>query len=157
MFKFSLQIALDVRSRQEKIKMKELAEAIAVEQGILNEIETIHQNVRQADSNLDAMKRSEFFDLEQMRFLSRFKSRMKIVMANCQSRLAVSRIKVAEKQMELINAAKARKTLEILKEKELKRFVEKITRIERKSMDEFAGNMFIRNKSKLMALDNGRS
>jgi flagellar FliJ protein len=157
MFKFTLQIALDVRSRQEKVKMKELAEAVAVEQGILNEIDSIHANVRQADSNLNAMKRSDFFNLEQMRFLSRFKSHMKIVMTDCQKRLATSKIKVSEKQKELINAAKARKTLEILKEKEQKRFMEKITRIERKSMDEFAGNMFIRNKTKTRALDNGRS
>jgi flagellar export protein FliJ len=82
---------------------------------------------------------------------------MKIVMTDCQKRLATSKIKVSEKQKELINAAKARKTLEILKEKEQKRFMEKITRIERKSMDEFAGNMFIRNKTKTRALDNGRS
>ncbi|MCG8334797.1 MAG: flagellar export protein FliJ [Proteobacteria bacterium] len=147
MFRFSLQVALDVRERQEKVKMKELAEALSVRQGIANEIDTIHENTRNADRNLDNMKRSQSFDLEQMRFLSRFKSRMKVVLAHCHERLEKAEVVVAERQQALIQASKARKTIEILKEKELKRFKEKITRIERKSMDEIAGNLFIRSKN----------
>ncbi len=147
MFRFSLQVALDVRERQEKVRMKELAEALSVRQGIVNEIDTIYENTRVADQNLDNMKRSQFFNLEQMRFLSRFKSRMKVVLADCHQRLEEAEITVAKRQQVLIQASKARKTIEILKEKELKRFKEKIARIERKSMDEIAGNLFIRNKN----------
>jgi flagellar FliJ protein len=147
MFKFSLQAALDVRERQEKVKMKELAEALSIRQDIVNEIDTIHENSQVADQNLDNMKHSQSFNLEQMRFLSRFKARMKVVLADCHQRLEEAEVVVAKKQQLLIEASKARKTIEILKEKELKRFKEKITRLERKSMDEIAGNLFIRNKN----------
>lgn len=151
MFKFSLQVALDVRVRQEKVKMKEMAEALATEKGIVDEINRIHSDTDQADANLDEMKRSAAFDLEQMRFLSRFKARMKVVLAGNLQKLSEAQKIVAEKQQELIEASKARKTLEILKEKEVKRFREKISRIERKSMDEIAGNMFIQQLKKAQA------
>ncbi|MBU2512107.1 flagellar export protein FliJ [bacterium] len=145
MFKFSLQTALDVRSRQEKIKMKNLAVALAFEQSIQKEIERIHENTNQADLDLNEKKKSNITSIDQMMFLSRFKARMKIVLAKTRKRLKDAQGVVAEKQKELIEASKARKTLEILKEKEIKRFQEKIARIEQKSMDEIAGNLFIRN------------
>lgn len=151
MFKFSLQVALDVRIRQEKVKMKEMAEALAVEKGIVDEINNIHDETGKADANLDLMKRSEAFDLEQMRFLSHFKERMRVVLATNHQRLEDARKIVTGKQQELIEASRARKTLEILKEKEVKRFQEKISRIERKSMDEIAGIMFIRKMEKAQA------
>ncbi len=147
MFKFSLQTALDVRSRQEKIKMKNLAEALAVEQNILNNIKKINQNTLDADLKLNQMKKSNITSINQMKFLSQFKDRMKVVLANEEKSLSNARVVVAEKQKDLIEASKARKTLEILKEKEIKRFQEKIAKIEQKSMDEIAGNHFLR-KSK---------
>ncbi len=140
-----------MRVRQEKVKMKEMAEALATEKGIVDEINRIHSDTDQADANLDEMKRSAAFDLEQMRFLSRFKARMKVVLAGNLQKLSEAQKIVAEKQQELIEASKARKTLEILKEKEVKRFREKISRIERKSMDEIAGNMFIQQLKKAQA------
>lgn len=140
-----------MRVRQEKVKMKEMAEALAIEKGIVDEINRIHSDTDQADANLDEMKRSAAFDLEQMRFLSRFKARMKVVLAGNLQKLSEAQKIVAEKQQELIEASKARKTLEILKEKEVKRFREKISRIERKSMDEIAGNMFIQQLKKAQA------
>ena len=146
MFHFSLQVALNVRSRQEKIKMKELAEALAIEQMFIKEIDQIFQNTAQADQNLNRMKMSNTFSIEQMKSLSHFKSRMKVVLARCQQDLQGAQHKVAEQQKILIEASKARKTLEILREKESRKYQEKITRLERKSMDEIAGNLFIRHQ-----------
>lgn len=146
MFRFSLQVALDVRSRQEKVKMKELAEALAVENSIINEINQIHLNIQQADDDLNNVKKAKILSIDQMRFLSTYKDRMKVVLSKCHQRLIKAQKKVKEQQTELIEASKARKTLEILKEKELKRFKEKISRIQQKSMDEIAGNLFIRQQ-----------
>ena len=151
MFKFSLQAALNVRSRQEKIKMKEMAEVLAIEKSIMDNINRIHEETEKADFNLDELKKSGTFNIEQMRFLFSYKKRMKVVLTDCHVKLGNARIKVAEKQKELIEASRARKTLEILKEKEEKRFKAKISRLERKSMDEIAGNIFIRNINKARA------
>jgi flagellar protein FliJ len=144
MFRFSLQSALDVRTRQEKVKMKEMAEALATERSINDEIIRIREESKKADEDLDVMKRSDFFNIEQMRILSRFKARMKVVTTEKRQELSEAEKITAGKQKELIEASKARKTLEILKEKEVKRFREKISRMERRSMDEIAGNMFIK-------------
>ncbi len=124
--------------------MKNLAEALAFEKSIQEEIIRINENTHRADFKLNENKKSNITSISQMVFLSRFKARMKIVLANTRKSLNEAQVTVAEKQKELIEASKARKTLEILKEKEIKRFKEKIARIEQKNMDEIAGNIFIR-------------
>ena len=143
MFKFSLQTALDVRSRQEKMKMKDLAEKLAVEQTIVNRIEQITLSTQKAENELDSAKESRFMDINQMIFLTDFKSRMKVVLAKTNEDLQSAKKEVEEKQLALISASKARKTIEILRDKEEKRYLEKITRIDKKNMDEIAGNLFI--------------
>ncbi len=143
MFRFSLQTALNVRSRQEKLKMKALAEKLAVERDIQSQIEQILQNTQDSELNLNQAKESKIFSVDQMRFLSRFKSKMKVDLTRCHEQLAIAKKDVWEKQQDLIEASKTKKTLEILKEKEEKRYLENISNIERRSMDEIAGNQFV--------------
>jgi len=146
MFKFSLQTALDVRSRQEKMKMKDLAEKLAVERTIVNKIDQIKSNTKKAENELDTAKESRYMTINQMIFLTGFKNRMKVVLAESYEQLQAAQKEVEEKQLALIEASKARKTIEILKEKEEKRYLEKITRMEKKNMDEIAGNLFIQKQ-----------
>ena len=146
MFKFSLQTALDVRSRQEKMRMKDLAEKLAVEQTIVTNIERIKANTKNAENELDTAKESRFMNINQMIFLTDFKNRMKVVLIQTHQQLQAARKEVEEKQLALIEASKARKTIEILKEKEEKRYLEKISRIQKKNMDEIAGNLFIQKR-----------
>ena len=146
MFKFSLQTALDVRSRQEKMKMKDLAEKLAVERTIVNKIDQIKSNTKKAENELDTAKESRYMTINQMIFLTGFKNRMKVVLAESYEQLQAAQKEVEEKQLALIEASKARKTIEILKEKEEKRYLEKIARIQKKNMDEIAGNLFIQKR-----------
>lgn len=149
MFRFSLQTALNVRSRQEKLKMKALAEKLAVEQGIQVQIEQILQNTEESELNLNQAKGSKIFSIDQMKFLSRFKGKMKVDLAACHNQLEIAKKEVGEKQQDLIEASKTKKTLEILKEKEEKRYLENISNIERRSMDEIAGNQFVQKTRNL--------
>lgn len=146
MFKFSLQTALDIRQRVEKVKQKELAEKLAVEQQVKDTIATIHQNVHTADDGLNQSKLGKNFTIDQMKMLSAFKSRMSLKLEEQQKELDTARKEVAEKQKNLIEASRDRKTLEILKEKEFKRKMEKLTALERKNMDEVALNIFMRKE-----------
>ncbi|MBT7892273.1 MAG: hypothetical protein HN580_24875 [Deltaproteobacteria bacterium] len=59
--------------------------------------------------------------------------------------LEAAKKEVFEKQQALIEASKLKKTLEILKEKNEKRYLEKISTLQRKNMDEIAGNQFVQN------------
>ena len=143
MFKFSLQIALNVRARQEKMKMKELAEKLAVEQNITNLINEIRENTQNAEAGMNRAKQNQMFTIRQLKSLSGFKGRMKYTLSLRKKELEEAKKEVAEKQQALIEASKLKKTLEILKEKEEKRYLEKISTIERKHMDEIAGNQFV--------------
>ncbi|MBT4288571.1 MAG: flagellar export protein FliJ [Deltaproteobacteria bacterium] len=148
MFQFSLQTALDVRLRQEKIKMKDLAEKVAIEQSIKNQIDGTKNRAFQADISLNQKKQAGSFTIQELKMQSSFKARTKLELADYYQKLELAHQAVEEKQNILIQASRARKTLEILKEKELKRFMEKIAQLERKHMDEIAGNQFQRNRIK---------
>ncbi len=149
MFRFSLQTALDVRSRQEKIKMKELAEKLAAERSIQNRIVQIKENTRKAELDLNTNKQERHFTIDQMKFFSRFKGRMTVVLADCFGQLETAKKEVSEQQQNLIEASRAKKTLEILKEKEQKKYLAKISTLERKNLDEIAGNMFVHKQRTL--------
>lgn len=146
MFRFSLQTALNVRSRQEKIKMKELAEKIAQQRNIDDQIFQVGENTKFAEQNLNSSKQSRFFTIDQMRFLTHFKSRMRVVLAGHYQQLETAKKEVEKKQHALIEASRKKRTLEILEEKEKKRYLEKITRMEKKNMDEIAGSLFLLKK-----------
>jgi flagellar export protein FliJ len=142
MYKFSLQIALNVRARQEKMKMKDLAEKLAVEHGIQNQINKIHEDTQNAESGMNQAKQAQTFTIRQLKSLSGFKGRMKYTLALRTQELEAAKKEVAEKQQALIEASKLKRTLEILKEKEEKKYLEKISTMQRKNMDEIAGNQF---------------
>ncbi len=141
-FKFSLQTALDVRLREEKIKMKELAEKLAIEQIIIKKMNTIREDTQKAELNLESRKHAGQLTIISIKALSDFKSKMTFDLADQQQQLELASEQVRLKQNLLIEASKRRKTLEILMEKEKKRVLAEIALRERKSMDEIAGNQF---------------
>ena len=51
MFNFSLQTALTVRERKEKIRMKDLAVKLAVEQEIQNKITQLHEKINKISAD----------------------------------------------------------------------------------------------------------
>lgn len=146
MFKFSLQTALDIRQRVEKVKQKELAEKLAQEQQVKHMIQSIHQNINSADASVNQSKVGKNFTIHQMKLLSNFKNRMGLKLEQCSKELEFAQKEVAEKQVSLIEASKGRKTLEILKEKEFQKQLEKEKMLEQKNMDEVALNIFMRNQ-----------
>ncbi len=68
-------------------------------------------------------KKSRVLSAEQMKVLSQYKGKMRVVKWKCQEHLLLAKDEVAEKQTILIEASRAKRPLEILKEKELKRFI----------------------------------
>jgi len=142
MFHFSLQTALDVRERQEKIKMKELAETLSVEQEIQGRINYIHESLKKSETSLDRQKEEGKLDLDQMKYLFAFKSRMDIALTQLDNSMTEANAETSKRRDSLVEASRAKKTLEIIKDKEKKRTLVKIARIERMEMDEIAGNLF---------------
>lgn len=126
--------------------MKDLAQKLAIEQDIINQIKKIHQDTRTAETGMNRAKESRTFNVRQLKSLSGFKGRMKHVLSLRMKDLEAAQKEVHEKQQALIEASKLKKTLEILRDKEEKRYLEKIATIQRKSMDEIAGNQFVQKQ-----------
>lgn len=126
--------------------MKDLAEKLAVEQNIINQINTIHEDNQVADDGINQAKQARSFTIRELKSLSGFKIRMKHLLAVRNQELEKAKKEVHEKQQALIEASKLKKTLEILREKEEKRYLEKIATIQRKNMDEIAGNQFVQKQ-----------
>jgi len=125
--------------------MKDLAEKLAVEHHIQNQINQIKEDTRNAESGMNHAKQAQTFTIRQLKSLSGFKGRMKYTLALRLKELEAAKKEVFEKQQALIEASKLKKTLEILKEKNEKRYLEKISTLQRKNMDEIAGNQFVQN------------
>ncbi|MDX2469936.1 MAG: flagellar export protein FliJ [SAR324 cluster bacterium] len=144
MFKFSLQTALDVRARQEKIRMKELAEKLSVQRSIQSKMDGIESNISNQEGLSDTSKKAGRIDIMQLRMLQNFKDKSKIDLGHLGQEFTQSEYEVEEKRLALVDASRLRKTLEILREKEVIKHNKKMADIEREMLDEVAGNMFVR-------------
>jgi flagellar FliJ protein len=147
MFKFSLQTALTVRGREEKMRMKDLAVKLVVEQDIQKNIAHVEHTVSTSDQNLNEAKKAGAVTVEQMRQLVQFKDWKKRELTLLQQQLEDAQKDVVIQRECLQKARKAKKTMEILKDRELKQYREEIARQERHFMDEAAGTLHQKKRS----------
>ncbi|MGK0288880.1 MAG: flagellar export protein FliJ [bacterium] len=142
MYKFSLQTVLELRERQEKLKMKEFAQVIEAERQVQEKIDEIYQRLKQEDKLLNQQKIQGSFSIDYLSFASHFKKKMKDDLETWNNRLQEAKKYVEEKRQELADASKLKKALEILKEKKEKQYWQKIHKHEQVQMDEAGSNLF---------------
>lgn len=143
---FSLQTALEVRERIEKLKQKEFAEQLQISQDIAQRIERHKAEIQQSSQNLNQLK-NQGFTIAQLQFHEQFRKRTEAQMALLEQQLQEQKEVVSVKQQSLLKATQARRVLEILKEKEFERYRKKQERLERIEMDEIAQNFMLSQKS----------
>lgn len=146
MFRFSLETALSVRARQEKVSMKELAQKLAHEKSILDKMDSMKGEVQKRDKDLDERKREGRFSIEELRNQENFKRLTETRLGGLGAELAKAQEEVQEKRQALVLAAQKRKTLEILEAREKKRYEAKVARAERMLMDEIASSRHHKNQ-----------
>lgn len=139
MASFSLQTALDVRERIEKVKQKEFAEQLQVSQEMKGRIGGFQQEVLQSNQQENELK-SKGFTIPQLQFHDGFRRRLDYQKSILEGQLKEQDEIVGRKQQELLEATRKRRVLEILKEKELLRNRKKRERLDRIEMDEIAQN-----------------
>ena len=140
--KFSLQTALDVRERVEKLKQKEFAEELQISQDIKSQIDTCEKNLQGSRMEVNQLK-NQGFTVGHLQFHDQFRQRMNQQIGVLDQQLQDQSEVVEVKQKNLVKATQDRRALEILKEKELERFHEKQNRLERMEMDEIAQNFML--------------
>ncbi len=142
MFTFSLQTVLEVRERLEKIKYKEFSNDLFKRNQIHAEIETRTKQVTAAGAKADRIKQ-EGQSATPLQLYDQFRQRVASEVAVLTNRLREQEQALEEKRRELVEARRAHKALEILRDKERERYERTERRQERAVMDEIASNYYL--------------
>jgi flagellar FliJ protein len=137
--RFSLETALKVRERLEKLYQKALAEQVQLEQQHRDRKKLIQEALDIHNNDLDKAK-AEGVTISQLLMGGNFQQRIKLHLELTQAQLDEQLEVVELKRHELTQATQKKRVLEILKEKEIEKFKVETERLERLEADEIAQN-----------------
>ena len=133
MKRFRLETALKVRERLEKLYQKALAEQVQLEQQYRDRKQLMQDALNNYNNELDEAKAHDV-TINQLLMGGQFQQRI-------EQQLELTQDQVVElKRHELTQATQKKRVLEILKEKEIKKFRDETERLERLEADEIAQN-----------------
>ncbi|MDP7174945.1 MAG: flagellar FliJ family protein [SAR324 cluster bacterium] len=137
--RFSLETALKVRERLEKLYQKALAEQVQLEQQHRDRKKLMQEALDIHNNDLDKAK-AEGVTISQLLMGGNFQQRIKQHLELTQAQLDEQLEVVELKRHELTQATQKKRVLEILKEKEIEKFKVETERLERLEADEIAQN-----------------
>ena len=137
--RFSLETALKVRERLEKLYQKALAEQVQLEQQHRDRKKLMQEALEIHNNDLDKAK-SDGVTINQLLMGGNFQQRIKQHLELTQAQLDEQLEVVELKRHELTQATQKKRVLEILKEKEIEKFKVETERLERLEADEIAQN-----------------
>jgi flagellar FliJ protein len=138
--RFSLQTALKVRERLEKMYQKALAEELQAEQRIQRQQDLVQEAMADNLSRTNQAKQQGFTVME-LQMSQHFERRLERILEVTDEHLRRQQQVVALKRQELTRASQKKRVLEILKEKQEREHYEEMERQERVSADEIAQNL----------------
>lgn len=142
MFKFSLESVLKVRERMARIRQKEFSEAMARQQALDAQI-LAHQESLTRASDYTNRARGSSVTVFQLEMFNLFQRRLKGEIELLAEQKREEAQELETKRNALVEAKRAQRTLEILREKERDRHEKEMNRRERLIMDEVARNYFL--------------
>ncbi len=137
--RFSLETALKVRERLEKLYQKALAEQVQLEIQHRDRKKLMQDALEIYNNDLDKAK-TDGVTLNQLLMGGHFQQRIKQHLELTQDQLNEQLEVVELKRHELTQATQKKRVLEILKEKEIQKFKDETERLERLEADEIAQN-----------------
>ena len=137
--RFSLETALKVRERLEKLYQKALAEQLQLEKQHRDRKKLMEDALDTHNSDLDKAK-SDGFTMNQLLMGENFQQRIKEHLELTQIQLNEQSEVVELKRHELSQATQKKRVLEILKEKEIEKYKAEKERLELMEADEIAQN-----------------
>ena len=139
MLRFSLETALKVRKRLEKFYQKALADEVQAEQQYKEKLELMRSALDVYNKDLDDAKENGL-SISQLILGGHFQQRIEQQMELIGYQLKEQQEVVDLKRHELTMATQKKRVLEILKDKENKKFIDEMERLERLEADEIAQN-----------------
>ncbi len=142
MFHFRLQSVLKVRERMARIRQKEFSEVMARQQALDAQILTHQKSLTRASDFTNQARRTgvTVFPLE---MFNNFQRRLKGEIELLAEQKREEAQELEAKRKALVEAKRAQRTLEILRDKEQNRYEQEMNRRERLTMDEVARNYFL--------------
>ena len=137
--RFSLETALKVRKRLEKFYQKALADEVQAEQQYKEKLELMSSAIDTHNKDLDDAKENGL-TISQLILGGHFKQRIEQQIELVEYQLKEQREVVDLKRHELTLATQKKRVLEILKDKENKKYIDEMERLERLEADEIAQN-----------------
>ena len=135
----SLETALKVRKRLEKFYQKALADEVQAEQKYNEKLELMSSALDVHNKDLDDAKENGL-TISQLILGDHFQQRIEQQMELIEYQLEEQHEVVDLKRHELTLATQKKRVLEILKDKENKKFIDEMERLERLEVDEIAQN-----------------
>lgn len=139
MFHFRLQHVLEIRERQERIKQKDYSLALLEAQRIEHEIARRHQDIRRSGDHMDALRRASPSAVP-LQLHVNYRKRLEGEITRLREQLREQQQVLEARRKELVEARRARRTMEILRDKAQARYEQRMSRRERADMDEVAAN-----------------
>jgi len=139
MKRFRLETALKVRERLEKLYQKALAEQVQLEKHYRDRKQLMQDALNNYNNELDEAKAHDV-TINQLLMGGQFQQRIEQQLELTQDQLNEQLEVVELKRHELTQATQKKRVLEILKEKEIKKFRDETERLERLEADEIAQN-----------------
>ena len=137
--RFSLETALKVRTRLEKFYQKALADEVQEEQKYKEKLELMSSALDVHTKDLDDAKENGL-TISQLILGGHFKQRIDQQMELIEYQMKEQQEVVDLKRHELMLATQKKRVLEILKDKENKKYIDEMERLERLEADEIAQN-----------------
>ena len=137
--RFSLETALKVRKRLEKFYQKALADEVQAEQQYKEKLELMSSALDVHNKDLDDAKENGL-TISQLILGGHFQQRIEQQMELTEYQLKEQQEVVDLKRHELTLATQKKRVLEILKDKENKKYIDEMERLERLEADEIAQN-----------------
>ena len=137
--RFSLETALKVRKRLEKFYQKALAEEVQAEQQYKEKLELMSSALDIHNKDLDDAKEIGL-TISQLILGGNFQQRIEQQIVLIEYQLKEQQEVVDLKRHELTQATQKKRVLEILKDKENKKYIDEMERLERLEADEIAQN-----------------
>ena len=137
--RFSLETALKVRKRLEKFYQKALADEVQAEQQYKEKLELMSSALDVHNKDLDDAKENGI-TISQLILGGHFQQRIEQQMELIGYKLKEQQEVVDLKRHELTLASQKKRVLEILKDKENKKYIDEMERLERLEADEIAQN-----------------
>lgn len=144
-FVFRLEALLTHRQQVEKDKQRRVAEIQQEIQAIVRSIQETQTRIREENRTLGAKELTGTLDMQYIAHEKRFVGALQVKIVLAMQKMAGLQKVLAGARAELLAAARARKVIEKLKEKQFQRWRMEQERKEAAAMDEIATQLALRN------------